>query len=240
MPTGWIASRAGPAISNAIFFLIVVLGRIDHADGAADLRRHPELRAVLLELGKARTGIDEHVGDDLARARVDEMRHVRRFGRVDEDLAVRADRPCPRARRRPALRPAALARSMSITVTSVVVFVGDVEDLPVRILRRTTRGRDRKAGVADLLRSWCRSSRSCRRRRARPVQISGRRLICDAARALPDLDGAHDLHLVGIDDRDRVALLVRDIGGRRLRVPRQRARAARPRPSSESLQMIVI
>ena len=38
----------------------------------------------------------------------------------------------------------------------------------------------------------------------------------NAARPLADLDRARDLELVEVDDRDRIALLVGDIGGRRL------------------------
>ena len=39
----------------------------------------------------------------------------------------------------------------------------------------------------------------------------------DAARALPDLDGLDDRHLVGVDDADGVASLVRDVGLVRVR-----------------------
>ena len=43
-----------------------------------------------LERRKTRPRIDQHVGHDLARRGVDEMRHVRGFGRVYQHLAVRA------------------------------------------------------------------------------------------------------------------------------------------------------
>ena len=92
MPTGWIASLRSPGISNVIFFDHHVLDGIDDADRSADLGGDPKLRAVLLELREARARIDEHVGDDPARVGVDEVRHVGGFGRVDQGLAVGADR----------------------------------------------------------------------------------------------------------------------------------------------------
>jgi len=46
-----------------------------------------------------------------------------------------------------------------------------------------------------------------------------------AARPLADLDGARDLELVEVDDRDRIALLVGDIGRRRQRGTRNGAKA---------------
>ena len=65
MPTGWIASARSPCTSKRDLVRDHVLDRIDHADRAADLRGHPHLRAVLLELGDARARIDQHVGHHL-------------------------------------------------------------------------------------------------------------------------------------------------------------------------------
>src|SRR6185437_5706620 len=69
-----------------------VFDGVDDRNGAADLRRYPEFGAVMLELGKARPRIHQHVGNDLARGGIDEMRHVGGFGRVDQDLSIRTDR----------------------------------------------------------------------------------------------------------------------------------------------------
>ena len=38
----------------------------------------------------ARPGIDEDIGENLVRLRVDQMRHVRRFRRIDEHFAIGA------------------------------------------------------------------------------------------------------------------------------------------------------
>ena len=92
MPTGWIASLRRPGNGERHLAGDGMLDRVDDRHRAADLGGDPELRAVVLELGKARPRIDQHVGDHLARRGVDEMRHVGGLGRVDQDLAVRADR----------------------------------------------------------------------------------------------------------------------------------------------------
>src|SRR5262249_34450990 len=83
-----LLAQAGDIERDLLFHL--VLGWVDHADGGADLGRYPDLGTVALELGEARARIDQHVGDDPARLRVDEMRHVGRFRRVDQDATVRA------------------------------------------------------------------------------------------------------------------------------------------------------
>src|SRR5205823_5487617 len=104
------------------------LGRVDDRNGAADLRRYPHFGIITLELGEARAGIYQDVGDDLARRGVDEMRHVGGFGSIDQDLAVGADGHTLR-----------LDADLNLAETGalfdvddrhrVVVFVGDVEDL---------------------------------------------------------------------------------------------------------------
>ena len=58
----------------------------------------------------------------------------------------------------------------------------------------------------------------------------------DAARALADLDGPRHLELVEVDDRDRIALLVGDVGGRRLARPESGAKAARRRARRRARQ----
>src|SRR6267154_1021051 len=50
--------------------------RVDDGHRASDLRGHPQLGAVTLEFGEAGPRIDQHVGDDLARRGVNEVRHV--------------------------------------------------------------------------------------------------------------------------------------------------------------------
>ena len=150
-----------------------VLCRIDDRDGAADLGGNPQFGTVVLEFGKARPRIDQHVGDDLARRGVDEMRHVGGLGGVDQDLAVRADR-----------HALGLDADLDVADASalleiddgdrVVVLVGDVEDLAGGILGEQLRDRGRRAGCPPPPAFWCRSSGWCRRRRPRPSRICRR------------------------------------------------------------------
>ena len=49
------------------------------------------MRAVRFEFRKPRTGIDQHIVRDLMCCGVDKVRHVCRFRRIDDHLAVRAD-----------------------------------------------------------------------------------------------------------------------------------------------------
>ena len=197
-------------MANSIFFGDLVLRRIDDANRAADFRGNPELGAVALEFGKARTRIDQDIGDDLACRGVDEMRHVGGFGRVDEDFAVRADR---HAFGLDADLDFAEARAPFDIDDGhgVVVLVGDVENLAGRVLHEQLGigaggqrvdhlpgcGIDHLDGVvvAD--------------RDQHELAVPGE---FDAARPLADLDGGDDRPFVGIDHRNRVALLVRHIG----------------------------
>ena len=64
----------------------LALDGVDDAHRSADLGGYPKLRAVVLELGKARTRIDQHIGDDLARLGIDEMRHIGGLGGIDQNL----------------------------------------------------------------------------------------------------------------------------------------------------------
>ena len=102
----------------------------------------------------------------------------------------------------------------SIAVKSGVVFVRDEQELPVRAqaqLLRVGAGRQ----LADLLQGFRVDNRD-------RIVVAGanehlRAVLAerDAARPLAGLDGARDLELVDIDDRDRIALLVGDVGGHR-------------------------
>ncbi len=150
MPTGWIASLRRPGISNLILSGHRALDRVDDRDGAADLRGHPDFRIVALEFGEARARIDQHVGDDLARRGVDEMRHVGGLGGVDQDLAVRAD---GHALGLDADLDVAEARALLDIDDGhrVVVLVGDVEDLAVGIEGEQFGVRTGGQGVDDLL-----------------------------------------------------------------------------------------
>src|SRR6266702_7124529 len=69
----------------------LMLRRIDHAQGSADLGGDPQFRPVALELCEARTRIDQNIGHDRARLGIDEMRHVGGFRGIHQDLAVGAD-----------------------------------------------------------------------------------------------------------------------------------------------------
>ncbi len=196
---------------KADLFRDLALHGVDDAHGAADLGRYPQLRAVALELRETRARIHQHVRHDLTGRRVDEMRHVGRFGRVDQDLPVRA-------------QPHALGLDADLHLADryaacdvddrdgVVVLVGDVEQASGGILgKQLGVGTGRQVGdhlvgagvdhldgvvVAD--------------RHQDELPVLGE---LDAARPLADLDGLHHLERVGVDHADGVALLVRHIGG---------------------------
>ena len=88
MPTGWMASGRMPSTSKLDLLLDLLGLGVDHRDGSADLGADPDLGVVGGELRDARARVDEHVGDDLERLGVDEVRHVGRLGGVDEQRAV--------------------------------------------------------------------------------------------------------------------------------------------------------
>src|SRR6266852_9779680 len=71
--------------------LHLVLHGVDDAHGSTDFRRNPDFGGVALEFGETGARIDEHVRHDLAGRGIDEMRHIARFRRVDEDLPVRTE-----------------------------------------------------------------------------------------------------------------------------------------------------
>src|SRR5260221_3268613 len=64
---------------------------IDDADRAAHLRGDPDLDAIRRPFGMTGPPVDEHVGDNLVRQIVDEMRHAGRLGGIDDPLAIGAD-----------------------------------------------------------------------------------------------------------------------------------------------------
>ncbi len=187
--------------------------RIDDGDRAADFRGDPKLGIVALELGEPRPRVDQHIADDLARGGVDEVRHVGGLGRIDQKLAVRADRHAFRLD--PDLHVAdARAFGDVDDGHGVVVLVGDIEGLAGGVLHEQLgiraggqgvdhlpgRGVDHLDGIviAD--------------RHHHELAVAGE---LDSPRPLPYLDGRGHLPGVGIDHRDRVAFLIRDIGHHR-------------------------
>src|SRR3546814_2710366 len=103
---------------------------IDHADRAADLGGHPDLRAVRGELGDARALVDQHVAPDLEGLGVDEVRHIGGFGGVHDGLAIRADAHALRLDADGNLGYALAALQID-DGDHVVILVGDVEPGPV-------------------------------------------------------------------------------------------------------------
>ena len=214
-------------MSKVIFLRHLALDGVDDAHRSADLGRYPEFRAVALELGKARTRIDQHIGDDLARLGVDEMRHVGRFGGIDQNLAVRTDAHAFRldADLHLAERHALLHIDDR---DGVVVLVGDVQNLAGRILGEQFGIGPGRQGGDDLVRGGIDHLNGVvvADRDQDELSVLGQ---LDAARPLADLDGLHDLEFVGIDHADRVALFVRHIGGEAARLgAKQDAREPAP------------
>jgi hypothetical protein len=150
-----------------IFAVTFMLHRIDDADRSADFGRNPELGAVTFELREARTRIDQHICNDLARLRVDEMRHVGRFRRVDEDLAVRTEAHAFRLDSDLHFTDAGAPLRID-DGDGMVVLVGHVQDLAGRILSKQLRIRTRWQCGDDLMGGWCRSFEWYRRLRRRP------------------------------------------------------------------------
>ena len=64
---------------------------VDNADGATNLRRHPDLVAVRREPGHSGTDSDQYVSLDKVGLQIDEMGHISGFRRVHQPLAVGAD-----------------------------------------------------------------------------------------------------------------------------------------------------
>ena len=186
------------------------LDRVDHRNGAADLRRYPHFGIVTLELGEARARIDQNVGDDLARLGVDEMRHVGRLGSIDQDFAVRADGHALRLDADLDLAEAGALLDVDDR-HRVVVFVGDVEDLAVSIEGEQFGVRAGGQGIDHLLLRNVDDLNAVVVADGHEHKLSVPREL-DAARPLADLDGLGDGPTVRIDHRYGVALLVGDIG----------------------------
>jgi hypothetical protein len=154
--------------------------------------------------------IDQHIGDDLARRGVDEVRHVGGFRGIDQDLAVRTDGHAFR-----------LDADLDVTDADtlfeiddrhcVVVLIGDIEGFAGGVLGEQFRIGTGGQGVHHLL------GRSVddldgivvADRNHHELTIPGE---FNAARPLADLDGLGDGPDVGIDHRHGVALLIRYIG----------------------------
>src|ERR1700761_159752 len=66
--------------------------RIDNTDRATELRGDPDFRAVVPELGDAGPGTDQNAGHHLTGGEVKEVRHVGGLRRVNDRVAVGADR----------------------------------------------------------------------------------------------------------------------------------------------------
>src|SRR5262252_9868312 len=115
--------------------LHLVFHRVDDAYRSTDFGRNPDLGAVALELRETGPCIDQHVGDDPARLGVDEMRHISRFRRGDENLAVRTEAHAFRFD--PDLYFVQGDAPLQIDYRDrVVVLVGHVKDLATVILRK--------------------------------------------------------------------------------------------------------
>ena len=187
-----------------------MLHRIDHADRAAKLGRDPDLGSVVPEHGTTRPRIDQHACHHLARRVVEEMRHVGGLGRVDDRLAVRANRHALGLDAGRYLRDH-LARGHVDHRHHVVVLVrhieriaGDVQGEGFGIgARRQIADDAQRLRVDDLDRVVVARADQDR------VAVRGHRY---AARALADRYGLHGLHLIEIDNADGVVPLVRHIG----------------------------
>ena len=164
-----------------------------------------------LNSAKRGRGVDQHIGDDLARRGIDEMRHVGGLGRIDQDLAIRADRH-------------AFGFDADLDVAKpgplldiddgdgVVVLVGDIENFAGGILGKQLgigaggQGVHHLQGLGvDHLNGVVVTDRD-----HHEFAVAGE---FDAPRPLTDLDRRRDGPFVGIDDRDGVALLIRNVGG---------------------------
>src|SRR6185437_8863303 len=69
----------------------LMASRIDDRDRAPDFRRHPQESLIRSVYRDPRPGVDQDVGHDLSRLRVDEMGHAGLFGRHHHGAPVPAD-----------------------------------------------------------------------------------------------------------------------------------------------------
>ena len=182
---------------------------------------------------------DQHVGDDLARRGVDEMRHVGGLGGTDQDLAVRADR---HAFRLDADLDVAHADPLFEVDDGyrVVVLVGDIEDFTGGILGEELRIGTGGQAVHHLLgRGIDHLDLVVIANRDQHEFAVPREF--DTARALADPDGPGDRPLVGVDHRYRVAFLIRYIrdegqSGCRGREPHSHSGKQTPTPHPPSFR----
>src|SRR5262249_4940208 len=111
---------------------------VDYAHGSTDVGCNPHLGGVALELRETGPRIDQHVGHDPARLGIDEMRHIARFRRGDEDPAVRTETHAFRLD--PDLHLAERSAPLQVDDRDrVVVLIGHIEDLDRLILREQLR-----------------------------------------------------------------------------------------------------
>ena len=198
IPTGWIASLRSPGMSNVIFLMTSCF------TGSMTLTVPPtsdetqSSEPSCLNSAKRGRASTRTLATISARVRVDEMRHVGRFRRVDQGLAVRTN---PHAFRLDAdLHLAKAAALLHVDDRDgIVVLVGDVEDLAGRILgeqfgigARGQYGDDLPRDLVSII--WIVSSSPTATRTNLPSLVN-----VDAARPLADLDGVHHLQLVRID-----------------------------------------
>src|SRR6516165_1917328 len=192
--------------------LYLVLGGIDDGYCSADFGGNPQLRAVTLELSKARARIDEHVRDDLARLRIDEMHHVGGCRSVDEDLSVGTHAHAFRLDSHLHIADAGAARQVD-DGDGVVILVRHVEELAGWILREQLGIRTRgqighylMRGRIDHLHCIVISDRN-----QNELSVLGQ---LDAAWSLTHLDRAYDRELLRVHYAYGIAPLVRNVGGK--------------------------
>ena len=166
MPIGWIASFDRPGISKRIFcftlwFAGSMTATVPPISDDTQSSEPSGLKAA--KRGRASTST---LATICLRLRVDEMRHIGRLGRIDENASVRAHR---HAFRLDADRHVA-DRRLRLRVDhgdEIVVLVRHIDRLAVRAERHQL-GIGAGGQIAgDLAASWCRAPESCRRRRRR-------------------------------------------------------------------------
>src|SRR6185437_1927622 len=122
----------------------------------------------------------------------------------------------------------------------IVVLVGDIEDLAGRVLGKQFRIGTGGQGVVDLLGLGVDHLNGVVIADGDHHELAIAREF-DAARPLADLDGGGDGPFVGIDDRNRVAFFVGNIGrvgpgGARRRQPQRRQGKQAPTPHAKTLR----
>ena len=138
------------------------------------------------------------------------MRHIGRFGRVDEKFSVWADRHAFRLD-----ADLNVARACALfnidDGDGVVVLVGDVENLASLVLDKEFRIGPRGQGVCHLLSGGIDHLDGVIVADRNQHEFAVLREF-DAAWTLADFDGFDNGPLIGIDHRNSVALFIRHIG----------------------------